>query len=133
MKYPGPILAILFMALSLTACETTDSSLREQGRSDAYVMGFHDGRHSGMQEEGNFLEHYIKDEPRFESDPDYRAGWLAGEAEGRSMQRAANGAVGVYSAYEIGKEVDKQQNYDKVARDAVKNVDTSELKSLEKN
>lgn len=43
----------------LTACGTTDSTLREQGRSEAYVTGLHDGRHSGMQEAGNEFEHYI--------------------------------------------------------------------------
>jgi hypothetical protein len=30
--------------LFMTACETTDSTLRGQGHDEAYVQGFHDGR-----------------------------------------------------------------------------------------
>ena len=125
--------ALVFSCLFLAACQTSDSNLREQGMSDAYVMGFHDGRHSGMQEAGNFLEHFVQDQTRFETDPEYRTGWLAGEAEGKRIQLEANGAVGVYSAYEIGKEVDKSTDYDKIGKKAVKDVDTSTLKTLEKN
>jgi hypothetical protein len=124
-------LALLYCWLILAGCETTDTTLRGQGKSDAYIMGFHDGRHSGMQEAGNYLEHYVKDEQRFDSDVKYREGWLAGEAEGIRIQREANGAVGVYSAYEIGKEAGKATDYDKVGKDAVKDVDPSTLEGLE--
>ena len=124
-------LALLYCGLILAGCETTDATLREQGKSDAYIMGFHDGRHSGMQEAGNYLEHYVKDEKRFESDVNYREGWLAGEAEGLRIQQEANGAVGVYSAYEIGKEAGKATDYGKVGQDAVKDVDPSTLEGLE--
>jgi hypothetical protein len=86
-----------------------------------------------MQEAGNFLEHFVQDQTRFESDPEYREGWLAGETEGKRIQREANGAVGVYSAYDIGKEAGKATDYDKIGEEAVKDVDTSSLKSLEKN
>lgn len=131
------IIALISLALLLTACGTTDSSLREQGKSDAYVLGFHDGRHSGMKEEGNDFEHYIRDEQRFGEDLDYRNGWLAGEAEGIKLQDQAtmvgNAAAGAYSGYQVGKEVDKQTDFDKIARDAVKDVDTSSLNALDKD
>ncbi len=124
---------LLCCSLFLAACQTSDATLREQGRSDAYVLGFHDGRHSGMQEAGNFLEHFVQDEMRFSSDPDYREGWLAGEAEGKRIQQESNAAVGVYSSYQIGREIDKTTDYDQIGQDAVKDIDTSTLKSLEKD
>ena len=37
----------------LLGCGTTDNSLRDAGKDDSYIIGFHDGRHSGMKEEGN--------------------------------------------------------------------------------
>ena len=126
-------LLLLCASLLLVGCQTSDATLREQGRSDAYVVGFHDGRHSGMQEAGNVLEHFVQDESRFNSDPEYREGWLAGEAEGKRIQQESNAAVGVYSSYQIGKEVDDATDFDQIGRDAVKDIDTSTLKSLEKN
>jgi hypothetical protein len=70
------ILSTIFMFMVLMACGTTDGSLKEQGKTEAYIQGFHDGRHSGMKEEGNHYEHFIKDEARFAGDPDYKSGWL---------------------------------------------------------
>ena len=127
--------SLLTLALVvLAACGTSDSALRESGRSEAYITGFHDGRHSGMQEAGNNYEHFMQDTQRFATDADYKAGWLAGEAEGKRLQEQAvsvgNAAAGAYGSYQIGKEVDKQDP-DKVAKDAVKGVDTKALKSLE--
>lgn len=129
------ILCVLALSVFLSACGTTDATLQQQGHSQSYITGFHDGRHSGMKEAGNNYENYIKDIKRFESDAEYRNGWLAGEAEGKKLQAQAdavgNAAAGAYSAHQIGNEVDKQDP-DKVAKDAVKGVDTDALKSLEK-
>ena len=131
------LLSILIFCLAVTACGTTDSTMREQGKPDAYVIGFHDGRHSGMQEEGNFIEHFIRDHERFENDEDYRSGWLAGEAEGKKLQRqattAGNAAVGIYSGYQVGKEVDRQTDFDRIGRETVEGMDTSDLKNLEQD
>ncbi len=126
-------IALLYICMILAGCQTSDATLREQGRSDAYVVGFHDGRHSGLQEEGNFLEHFVRDQMRFESDAEYREGWLAGEAEGKRIQQESNAAVGVYSSYKVGQEVDKSTDYDKIGKKAVKDVDTSALNKLEKD
>ena len=78
--------ALAISLLAISGCETTDTTLRESGRSEAYITGFHDGRHSGMKEAGNYLEHMVKDGKRFEEDAEYRAGWLAGEQEGIRIQ-----------------------------------------------
>jgi hypothetical protein len=114
------------------ACSTTDSSLREHGKTEAYILGFHDGRHSGLAEEGNTFEHFIKDEDRFINDPEYQSGWLAGESEGKSLQDKAmaigNAAAGVYSSPQVSKSTDM----DKVAIDALKGVDTTGMESLGK-
>ena len=126
-------IAFVCCSLFLAACQTSDATLRDQGRSDAYVVGFHDGRHSGMQEAGNFLEHFIQDQVRFEADQQYREGWLAGEAEGKRIQKEADAAVGVYSSYKIGQEVDKSTDFKKIGKKTVKEADTSTLKKLEKD
>lgn len=128
---PALVITVLLMA----GCGTTDGTLQAQGRSQSYITGFHDGRHSGLSEAGNHYEHYIKDIERFDTDADYKAGWLAGEAEGKKLQAQAqtvgNAAAGAYAGQQIGKEIDKNDP-DKIARDAVKGVDTDALKSLEK-
>ncbi len=126
-------IALLGCCLLVVGCQTSDATLREQGRSDAYVVGFHDGRHSGMQEEGNFLEHFVRDQTRFESDPEYHEGWLAGEAEGIRIQDESNAAVGVYPSYKIGQDMDRATDYERIGQDAMKDVDTSSLKALEKD
>jgi hypothetical protein len=118
-----------------SGCGTTDSALRDSGRSESYVQGFHDGRHSGMREAGNNFEHYIKDEDRFAADPEYKAGWLAGEVEGKELQAQATAvgraAAGGYGAAGGKSSSETLPDYDQIAKDAVKDVDTSAIKSLE--
>ena len=122
---------IIALASFMTGCATSDATLRERGLNEAYIQGFHDGRHSGMKEAGNYLEHMVKDIQRFEEDAEYREGWLAGEAEGIRIQQEANAVGGAYSGYGIQKEVDKSRP-DAVGRDYLKGVDPSTLKGLEK-
>jgi hypothetical protein len=139
----GAIMKSLLTSLLLTTsvlllgCQTSDSTLHDQGRSDAYVQGFHDGRHSGMQEAGNTWEHYLRDHDRFATDSEYKAGWLAGETEGKRLQEQATAvgeaAAGGYSGYQINKEAKKASpDPDKIAKDAMKGVNTDDLKALEK-
>ena len=128
------ITAILLLLLGVLAgCGTTDTAMREQGRSESYVLGFHDGRHSGMKEEGNVFEQFIRDQSSFENDPEYRDGWLAGEREGQKLQYEANIASASYSDYQAGKAYDRSYNKDKIDIDALKDIDTSELIELEKD
>lgn len=127
----------VLLVLLLAACQTSDTALREQGNSEAYIIGFHDGRHSGLKEAGNHWEHYIRDEARFASDADYRAGWLAGEVEGKKLQAQATSVGeaigGGNTGYRVGQEADKAGPHpEKAAQDAMKGVDTESLKALEK-
>lgn len=127
----GWIVTVL-LALASAGCQTTDSALQSAGRSESYITGFHDGRHSGMKEAGNYLEHMVKDVQRFETDTDYREGWLAGEQEGIRMQNQANAAVGSAAGHQIATDADKsvEHEIDKAGREATKNVDTESLKIL---
>ena len=133
-KSSGYVLALIVaFTLFLTGCATSDATLRESGHGEAYIQGFHDGRHSGMKEAGNYLEHMVKDTQRFAEDAKYRDGWLAGEAEGIRIQQEANSASGAYSGYKIGKEVEKSQpDADAIGRDVMKDVDSSTLQNLYK-
>ena len=128
------LVVMILSTLVTVGCGTTDSALKEQGRSQSYITGFHDGRHSGSSEAGNNYEQFIKDTERYKSDTDYQEGWLAGEVEGKKLQAEAealgNTAAGAYGAHQIGKEVDKNDP-DKVAKDAVKGINKGALKSLE--
>ncbi|MEP1471667.1 MAG: hypothetical protein ABJK20_06390 [Halieaceae bacterium] len=127
---------VLLATLMLGACGTTDSQLESQGRSQAYIDGFHDGSKSGMEEAGNNFSQYVKDEERYQSEPDYRTGWDAGEAEGEKLEEEAenvgNAAATGMAAHSINKEVKKSTDMDKVARDAVKGVDTTGMDALGK-
>ncbi len=126
-------LAAVFLLLVLAGCQTSDATLRESGKSEAYITGFHDGRHSGMKEAGNYLEHMVKDAKRFEEDADYREGWLAGEQEGIEIQRQSNAAVGSAAGYKISQDAEKSSKHDinKAIKSGTKDIDTDALKSLE--
>ncbi len=127
---------IFVTLLTLTACGTTDSALMDQGKSDSYIIGFHDGRHSGMSEEGNRYEHYIKDENRFTNDIDYKQGWIDGEVEGKHLQVQAvsigETIGGAYSGAKISKEAKKSRDFDKEVKDTIKGVDTTGIENLGK-
>jgi len=130
-KSPSYIFTLIIaFTLFLTGCETSDATLRKGGHSEAYIQGFHDGRHSGMKEAGNYLEHMVKDAQRFSKDAGYREGWLAGEAEGKQMQQEADAAVGTYHGYKIQKDAEVDPNA--IGKDVTKDVDTSTIKNLYK-
>lgn len=130
-----PYLFAFLSVLFLVGCETTDGALKEQGKSPSYIMGFHDGRHSGLKEQGNNYEYYIRDENKFNNDVDYKEGWLAGEIEGKNLQieiaSFGNEAAGVYTDSQNYKNNKKNSDIDKVAKDAVKNADTTGLDELD--
>lgn len=122
------LLLILLFTLISTGCGTSDSTLINSGHNMSYIQGFHDGRHSGMQETGNNFENYIKDEKRYESDADYKQGWVAGESEGKKLQSEAvavgEGIAGSYP------QKSKTTDAENVAKDVLKGVDTSDMKNL---
>ncbi|WP_286297622.1 hypothetical protein [Vibrio apostichopi] len=122
------VLVLLFAIIS-SGCGTSDSALIESGHNESYIQGFHDGRHSGMQEAGNDFEDYMKDEKRFDSDTDYKQGWLAGESEGKKLQDEAM-SIGKGIAGSYPQKTDST-NTDDMAKDALKGIDTSGLENLE--
>ncbi|CAK1713444.1 hypothetical protein FB440_1285 [Vibrio crassostreae] len=122
------VLVLLFVIIS-SGCGTSDSALIESGHNESYIQGFHDGRHSGMQEAGNDFENYMKDEKRFDSDTDYKQGWLAGESEGKKLQDEAT-SIGKGIAGSYPQKTDST-NTDDMAKDALKGIDTSGLENLE--
>ncbi|CAK1738837.1 Lipoprotein [Vibrio crassostreae] len=122
------VLVLLFAIIS-SGCGTSDSALIESGHNESYIQGFHDGRHSGMQEAGNDFENYMKDEKRFDSDTDYKQGWLAGESEGKKLQDEAT-SIGKGIAGSYPQKTDST-NTDDMAKDALKGIDTSGLENLE--
>lgn len=121
---------VVGFSVLLTGCETSDAALRKGGHSEAYIQGFHDGRHTGMKEAGNYLEHKVKDTQRFAEDAEYKEGWLAGEAEGMRMQKDANAAVGTYHGSKIQKEAEPDANA--IGKDVMKDVDPATLDNLYK-
>ena len=131
---PNRFLMTFCIAVSvwLAGCATSDATLRQGGHSEAYIQGFHDGRHSGMKEAGNYLEHVVKDHRRFESDADYRTGWLDGEDEGMRMQQEANAATGNASAYRMEREIDRSRpDAEAIGHDAMQGIDPATLRVLE--
>ncbi|WP_246856139.1 hypothetical protein [Vibrio crassostreae] len=120
---------VLLFAIISSGCGTSDSALIESGHNESYIQGFHDGRHSGMQEAGNDFENYMKDEKRFDSDTDYKQGWLAGESEGKKLQDEAT-SIGKGIAGSYPQKTDST-NTDDMAKDALKGIDTSGLENLE--
>ena len=117
----------------IAGCATSDATLRKEGHSEAYILGFHDGRHSGMKEAGNYFEHMVKDTQRFANDAEYKEGWIAGEAEGIRIQKESNAGSGAYYGNKIKKETDKHTpNAHGIGKKVMKDVDTSTLKNLEK-
>lgn len=87
-----------------------------------------------MSEEGNNFEHYIRDEARFQNDHDYKQGWGEGEAEGMLLQDqavAVGSAIGgTYSTIKVNQAIDNNTNFDKIAKDSARGVDTSNFKDL---
>ncbi len=132
-KLGSRFLVLFISAFFLWGCETTDSAMQSAGKSEDYIAGFHDGRHSGMKEAGNYLEHMIRDEKRFAENSDYREGWLAGEQEGIQMQQQANAIVNGAEGYRISKEADRSADraIREAGEEATKGIDTDSLKVLE--
>lgn len=82
------------LPLLLTACASRSVPLKYAAHGDAYMIGFHDGRHSGLHAAGHGSALAIKDVTRFERDPAYRQGWLDGKEEGVRIQRESGRTPG---------------------------------------
>ncbi|WP_205619473.1 hypothetical protein [Ferrimonas senticii] len=129
MKRLNSVIALLLL-MWVAGCGTSDDSLRQQGHNEAYIQGFHDGRHSGMKRAGNNFEHYLRDEQRFNNDRQYQQGWQAGEQEGIRLQQQAK-AIGTGAAAAMPTTNSSSVDPDAIADEVLKEVDTSTLKGLQ--
>lgn len=82
------VVPVVLMPLLLSACVTDGFIKQEDAATEsAYDMGFHDGRHSGLQGADELSPALIKDLGRYADDEAYRQGWNAGEAEGLRIRK----------------------------------------------
>ncbi|RTZ93443.1 MAG: hypothetical protein DSY91_02135 [Deltaproteobacteria bacterium] len=84
----------LFLALMLIGsfillgCVSQKENLIRQGASPAYAQGFEDGCHSGKKAGGSWLDQFKKNTHLFNTNPDYKQGWIDGYNECEKQQEA---------------------------------------------
>lgn len=125
--------ALILCTFCLYACGTSNSQLRAEGHSESYIDGFNDGRRSGIEEAGNPFEKFVRDDTRFNTDNEYTLGWIAGEAEGEILEERSENIGNILSAGASAASINresKEDDFDRVAKDALKDVDTSGLEGL---
>ncbi|MCB0335154.1 MAG: hypothetical protein KDD62_02580 [Bdellovibrionales bacterium] len=84
------IACIVAICLVLTGCMTKRQELLKQGHSVSYADGYQDGYHSGKGAASNQLNHYQRDNQRFDRDREYAEAWDIGFAEGKAAQMKAD-------------------------------------------
>jgi hypothetical protein len=114
-------------------CATTGQEMTAKGYPPHYADGFDDGCHSGRKAGGSLFDQFKKDVSRFERDSQYAQGWSDGfrqcETEQESAMRQARMAIEQQRlAEERKRNQDAKQR--ELEREALKGVDTSNLKSL---
>lgn len=121
--------ALVFMPMVLAACSFNTHLRSGEYGGDAYVTGFHDGRHSGLAKAGASAESVIKDVTRFAEQPEYREGWLAGEQEGIRIRKEASAGKEVVSKGKARKESDEAPANNKAINpDLLPDMQPSKLK-----
>jgi hypothetical protein len=85
---PTTLSALLFAALSVTACGSVEENLIELGHPPAYAGGYADGCASGKEAAGGFFAETRKDASRYGTDEEYTPGWDAGFAKCRADMAA---------------------------------------------
>ena len=117
----------------LAGCASQKETMIKQGYPLAYTEGFEDGCHSGKKAGGNLFDQFKKDVRRFEADNQYAQGWSDAfrqcESEQEAIQRQTRIAIEQQKLSEQRKQTKLQQQYH-LEREAVKGVDTSNLKYL---
>lgn len=79
MRHRAVHLGLVFStAFLLSACTSSEDTLRNHGHSLSYVEGYHDGCPSGKRAAGSWFEAHVQDDERFRSDHDYQVGWSYG-------------------------------------------------------
>jgi hypothetical protein len=134
MKKIGFLLIAAFFCLFIFAgCASERDNLIKQGASPAYAQGFEDGCHSGKKAGGSWFDQFRKNVKQFNSNPDYKQGWLDGydecEKQQEALERQNRNSVEQQRLLEQ-KRHDKWQ--EKHNNDYFKGIDTSGLDKLEK-
>ncbi|QDP02381.1 hypothetical protein [Thalassotalea sp. PS06] len=123
---------LLLSAGCQSTADQTREKMRSKGYSNSYADGFADGCESGKQAGGSYFDEFQKDINRFNAEQEYAQGWsdafrqceLKEEAELRQQRMAIEWQ---------NMEDSHKDNIEHEALKGLENVDTSELKSLEKN
>lgn len=77
---------IIVLVLFLGSCATKRQEMIRLGHPPAYADGYQDGYHSGKGSAASLINHYKRDNARFDTDKQYALGWNVGFADGESKQ-----------------------------------------------
>ncbi|WP_432698365.1 hypothetical protein ACQUQP_08495 [Marinobacterium sp. YM272] len=77
---------VITLPFTLSACVTNGLMMDNSAGANGYEIGFHDGRHSGLNGATDLSTSLIKDLTRYQADERYREGWLAGQEEGARIR-----------------------------------------------
>ncbi|MBW1660097.1 MAG: hypothetical protein JRJ48_06335 [Deltaproteobacteria bacterium] len=134
MKKIGLFLSLaLFVLFIFTGCASQKEQLIKQGASPAYAQGFEDGCHSGKKAGGSWFDSFKKNTHLFNTNPDYKQGWIDGynecEKQQEALERQNRNAIEQQKLMEQ-KRHDKWM--EKKDNDYLKGIDTRGLEKLEK-
>lgn len=127
------ILAVIIVVTSLilTGCASTSEQMQQQGYPEAYADGFEDGCHSGKKAGGSYFDQFKKDVNRFNTDKEYAQGWSDSYRQCETEQEALARQTRMNIEWQK-MDNERKNNLDHAALDAMKGIETSGLKSLEK-
>ena len=134
MKKFGLFLSIALIGVfTMLGCASQKEQLIKQGASPAYAQGFEDGCHSGKKAGGSWFDSFRKNTHLFNTNPDYKQGWIDGynecEKQQEALERQNRNAIEQQRLMEQkrhDKWIEKHDN------DYFKGIDTRGLEKLEK-
>lgn len=126
-----PLVTLTIVVSFLVGCASTAETMKEQGYPAAYAEGFEDGCHSGKKAGGSYFDQFKKDVQRFNADKDYAQGWSDSYRQCETEQEALDRQVRMSIEYQK-MDNDRKNNLDHEAVKSLDNIDTSNLKYLEK-
>lgn len=126
------LMAVVLLAqlLVVGGCASNTFPLHYSTHTESYLIGFQDGRYSGMRKAGNSSAMLIKDGSRFQQDEEYRQGWLEGEQEGMRIQRES-GQIASRVQRQTDVRVDRspaKPDDEVLKRDSIEPLEASSLK-----
>ncbi|MGS0675198.1 hypothetical protein [Shewanella sp. 0m-4] len=123
--------SIIISTLMLAGCATTSETMKAEGYPASYADGFEDGCHSGSKAGGSYFDQFKKDVKRFNSDKEYAQGWSDSYRQCETQQEALDRQTRMNIEWQK-MDNDRKSDLNHTALDAVKNVDTSNMKYLKK-